>query len=60
MSGDVNKSSNGADCFVMITNTVRINGTSNIYQQNPNGEGCKQAGLNMPTAGFLGRSQLVY
>jgi Flp pilus assembly protein TadG len=60
MSGDVNKSSNGADCFVMITNTVRINGTSNIYQQSPNGEGCKQAGLNMPTATIPGRSQLVY
>ena len=28
MSGDVNKSSNGAACFVMITNTVLINGTS--------------------------------
>jgi Flp pilus assembly protein TadG len=60
MSGDVNKSSNGADCFVMITNTVRINGTSNIYQQSPNGEGCKQAGLKMPTATIPGRSQLVY
>ena len=60
MSGDVNKSSNGAACFVMITNTVRINGTSNIYQQSPNGEGCKQAGLKMPTATIPGRSQLVY
>jgi Putative Flp pilus-assembly TadE/G-like len=60
MSGDVNKSSNGAACFVMITNTVLINGTSNIYQQSPNGEGCKQAGLNMPTATILGRSRLVY
>jgi hypothetical protein len=60
MSGDVNKSSNGAACFVMITNTVLINGTSNIYHQSPNGEGCKQAGLNMPTATIPGRSQLVY
>jgi Putative Flp pilus-assembly TadE/G-like len=60
MSGDVNKSSNGAACFVMITNTVLINGTSNIYQQSPNGEGCKQAGLNMPTATIPGRSRLVY
>jgi Putative Flp pilus-assembly TadE/G-like len=60
MSGNVNKSSNGADCFVMITNTVRINGTSNIYQQSPAGEGCKQAGLKMPTATIPGRSQLVY
>jgi Flp pilus assembly protein TadG len=60
ISGDVNKSSNGAACFVMITNTVLINGTSNIYQQSPNGEGCKQAGLNMPTATIPGRSRLVY
>jgi hypothetical protein len=45
---------------VMITNTVLINGTSNIYQQSPNGEGCRQAGLNMPTATIPGRSRLVY
>ena len=60
MSGDVNKSSNGADCFVMVTNRVLINGTSNIYQQSPNGAGCKQAGLNMPTATIPARGQLVY
>jgi Putative Flp pilus-assembly TadE/G-like len=60
ISGDVNKSSNGADCFVMVTNTILINGTSNIYQQSPNGAGCKQAGLNMPTATIPSRSQLVY
>jgi len=60
MSGDVNKSSNGADCFVMVANTVLINGTSNIYAQSPNGAGCKQAGLNMPSAQIPGRSQLVY
>ena len=60
MSGDVNKSSNGAECFVMVANTVLINGTSNIYAQSPNGAGCKQAGLNMPTAQIPGRSQLVY
>ena len=60
MSGDVNKSSNGADCFVMVTNTVLINGTSNIYAQSPNGAGCKQAGLNMPTATIPSRSELVY
>ena len=60
MSGDVNKSANGADCFVMVTNSVLINGTSNIYQQSPNGAGCKQAGLNMPTATIPSRSELVY
>ena len=60
MSGDVNKSSNGADCFVMITNTVLINGTSNIYQQSPYAAGCKTAGLNVPTATIPSRSQLIY
>ena len=60
MSGDVNKSSNGADCFVMIANTVLINGTSNIYQQSPYAAGCKTAGLNVPTATIPSRSQLVY
>jgi hypothetical protein len=60
MSGDVNKSSNGADCFVMIANTVLINGTSNIYQQSPYAAGCKTAGLNVPTATIPSRSQLIY
>ena len=60
MSGDVNKSSNGEDCFVMITNTVLINGTSNIYQQSPYAAGCKLAGLNVPTATIPSRSQLLY
>lgn len=60
MSGDVNKSSNGADCFVMIANTVLINGTSNIYQQSPYAAGCKVAGLNVPTATIPSRSQLLY
>jgi Flp pilus assembly protein TadG len=60
MSGDVNKSSNGADCFVMIANTVLINGTSNIYQQSPYAAGCKVAGLNVPTATIPSRSQLIY
>jgi len=60
MSGDVNKSSNGADCFVMIANTVLINGTSNIYQQSPYAAGCKVAGLTVPTATIPSRSQLLY
>lgn len=60
ISGDVSQSSNGADCFAMTANTVLINGTSNIYQQTPNGSGCKLAGLAMPTATITGRGQLVY
>ena len=60
ISGSVSQSTNGADCFVMITSTVWINGTSNIYQQTPDGSGCRQAGLNMPSATIPGRAQLVY
>ena len=60
ISGDVSQSTNGADCFVMIANTILVNGTSNIYQQSPGGAGCKLGGLNMPTATIPGRTQLVY
>ncbi len=57
-SGAVNKSSNGAACFVMITGSVLINGTGSIYATSP--AGCKTAGLIMPTATIPGRGQLVY
>jgi Flp pilus assembly protein TadG len=60
ISGDVSQSTNGADCFVMVAKTILINGTSNIYQQTPDGSGCKSAGLIMPTATIPARSQLVY
>jgi Flp pilus assembly protein TadG len=60
ISGDVSQSTNGADCFVMVANTVLVDGTSNIYQQSPAGSGCNLAGLNMPTATIPGRTQLVY
>jgi hypothetical protein len=60
ISGSVSQSSYGADCFVLVSGTVLVNGTSNIYQQSPDGAGCKQAGLNMPTATIPGRAQLVY
>jgi Flp pilus assembly protein TadG len=60
ISGNVAKSTNGEDCFVMITSTVLINGTSNIYQQTPDGSGCRKAGLNMPSATISGRAKLVF
>ena len=60
MSGAVSQSTNGGRCFVMITSTVWINGTSNIYQQSPDGSGCKQVGLKMPMATIPGRTQLVF
>jgi Flp pilus assembly protein TadG len=60
ISGNVSQSTNGADCFVMVAHTVLINGTSNIYQQSPDGSDCKnKAGLNIPTA-TIRRTQLVY
>lgn len=60
LSGAINKSSNGADCFVMVADDITINGTGSIYAQSPNGAGCKNAGLNMPTATITGRAELVY
>lgn len=55
-SGAVNKSSFGASCFVMVANTVRINGTGSILETG----GCPVAGLNMPTAQVPSRGELVY
>ncbi len=55
-SGAVGKSDNGAACFVMVTNTLLINGTANIL--NDMGQ-CAQAGLNMPSNKVGGRGQLV-
>jgi hypothetical protein len=43
-SGAVNKSSNGASCFVIVSDKLTVNGTGNILA---NG-GCTTAGLNMP------------
>jgi Flp pilus assembly protein TadG len=60
MSGAVSQSTNGGRCFVMITSTVWINGTSNIYQQSPDGKDCIQVGLKMPMATIPGRTQLVF
>ena len=60
ISGAINKSTNGANCLVTIAKTVTINGTGSLYQQSPDGSGCKDAGLIMPLATIPGRSQLVY
>ncbi len=60
ISGNVSQSTNGANCFVMVANTILINGTSNIYQQTPNGAGCKLAGLDPLSATIPGRTKLVY
>ena len=60
ISGAINKSADGAICFVMVANDVRINGTGSIYAQSPAGAGCKDAGLNMPKVTIPGRPKLVY
>jgi hypothetical protein len=60
LSGAINKSSTGADCFVMVADDITINGTGSIYAQSPNGAGCKSAGLNMPSATIPGRAKLVF
>lgn len=60
ISGAINKSTNGAVCFVMVANDVTINGTGGIYAQSPAGAGCKDAGLNMPKVTIPGRPKLVY
>ena len=60
ISGAINKSTNGAVCFVMVANDVSINGTGSIYGQSPAGAGCKEAGLNMPKVTIPGRPKLVY
>ena len=55
-SGAVNKSSYGASCFVMVVDTVLINGTGSILETG----GCHAAGLDMPTAQVPARGELVY
>lgn len=54
-SGAVNKFATGASCFVLVVNTVTINGTGSILEH----DGCPAAGLAMPTSQLPGRGQLV-
>ena len=51
-SGAVNKSSNGASCFVLVADNITINGTADILETG----GCTQAGLAMPTDTVQGAS----
>jgi Flp pilus assembly protein TadG len=44
-SGAVNKSSNGASCFVLVADNITINGNADILETG----GCAAAGLAMPT-----------
>jgi hypothetical protein len=50
--GAVNKSSNGASCFVMVADNFLIDGTADILETG----GCAAAGLAMPTDNVKGTS----
>lgn len=54
-SGAVGKASHGKACFVMVVDTMRINGTGMILDR---GE-CDQAGLTMPNSQIANRGRLV-
>jgi hypothetical protein len=58
VSGAVNKSSNGQDCFVMVMDDITINGTGDVLAGDTPAQ-CANAGLNMPKATIPGRGQLV-
>jgi Flp pilus assembly protein TadG len=60
ISGVVNKSANGAQCFVMVAQDILITGNGAFYSQTPDGSGCKAAGLDMPMATIPGRAKLVF
>ena len=55
LSGAVDKSGYGANCTVMVTYSLQINGTGDILRYG----GCPQAGLTMPSDQVGGRGQLV-
>jgi len=57
-SGAVNKSATGAACFVLVSYTVLVNGTANIFANNT---GCASAGLTPPgeSLGVGTREKLV-
>jgi hypothetical protein len=59
-SGAVSQATNGEDCFVLVTGSLLINGTMNIYQQTPTGSGCNLQGLDQPHATIDDRGHLVF
>jgi Flp pilus assembly protein TadG len=50
LSGAVNKSNNGANCFNLVVDNITINGTGDIYANNDQ-QACKNAGINTPIQG---------
>ena len=55
LNGAVNKSSYGANCFVLVVDNILVRGSANIL---PKG-GCAAAGLTMPMGSVPGRGQLL-
>jgi Flp pilus assembly protein TadG len=58
LSGAINKSSNGQACFVMVMDSITINGTGDVLSGNTPAN-CSAAGVNLPYATVPGRGQLV-
>jgi hypothetical protein len=54
-SGAVNPASNGKSCFALVTSTILVNGTGNIFSGNTN---CGSAGLTMASS-VSARTRLV-
>ena len=54
-SGAVNKSSSGASCFLLVSYTILVNGTGNIFANNSQ---CPSAGLTPPSSASA-RTRLV-
>jgi Flp pilus assembly protein TadG len=58
LSGAINKSSNGQACFVLVMDSITINGTGDVLSNNTPAN-CSAAGVNLPYATIPGRGQLV-
>jgi len=56
LSGIVNKSANGTQCFALVVKDITINGTGAIFDTG----NCPAAGLTMPTGAVPARGILVY
>ena len=57
LKGAINKSTNGANCVVMVADNFQISGTGGIDKSDVGN--CAAAGLNMPTATIPGAAKLV-
>ena len=58
-SGGVLQATNGHACFVLVVNTILVNGTGNLFYANPTSQ-CPQQGANPPTNQAYVIGELVY